>query len=390
MTTAIVLSATVVLALLSLAFLVELSIRARNTDPAIEWLDQRQIVLRPYGLWTHPFFHAGTNGEGFRFHRDFSRKKKPGTFRTAVLGGSAVWGTGVAVNQTLAAHMETSLAERRVADPEVLNFGIGGFESTAELIQLTLNALSFKPDYVVIFDGWNDMAAREFIPHMNEISARYKTVIDQANLGVSGLRMSIENALLNTYTGRPFAFLFRYAAEQENRDNLVRKTAKIEMERPVRRPNGEWNSDVYYTNLKSIAGVLREHDIEMVFVFQPYNATLFEEEEWNLRVPYVDFEETFFRVCRETRSRCYSMDGTFVGPEVDSLAFLDIVHFSNFGNRVVGNVLADLVLSGLDPAGESVPLPPAGRIRLDTPPAVGDSSFPIRVDPIATPGRAAP
>jgi hypothetical protein len=379
-TLAIALSATFVVALLSVAFLVELRIRAGTTDPAIDWLDQRQIVLRPYGLWTHPLRHAGTNDEGFRFHRDFAKSKPEGATRVAVFGGSGAWGTGVGVDQTFSAHMDRALAARGVPAPEVLNFGIGGFDSTTELIQLALNALPYQPDYVVVFDGWNDLAARRFVPHLSEIAARYKTVLDQANLGVSGLRMSIENALDNTWTGRPFSYLFRYSAAQEGRDNLVRQTAELDMAREIRLPEEEWSPAVYYTNLKSIAGVLEAHGIGLLMVYQPYNATLFARDGWDdEREPYLEFERAFFRVCREVATRCYSLDGMFDGPEVDEAAFLDIVHLSDFGNRVVGEVLADLALPDLRPAASGGSLPPRGTVRLDEKPKPGDERFPFRV-----------
>jgi len=391
-TLALALSGSLVVALLSVAFLVELRYRASSSDPAIDWLDQRQIVLRPYGLWTHPLLHAGTNEEGFRFHRDFARQKPEGATRIAVFGGSGAWGTGVGVDQTFSAHMERALAARGVAAPEVLNFGIGGFDSTSELVQLALNALPYRPDYVVIFDGWNDLAARRFVPHLNEIAARYKTVLDQANFGVSGLRMSIENAFDNTYTGRPFAPLFRYSAEVEGRDHLVRQTAEMDMAREIRRPPEEWSAEVYTTNLKSMAGVLEAHGIGLLLVFQPYNATKFENDGWQEeREPYLDFEQGFFRVCRETDARCYSLDGMFQGPEVDGAAFLDIMHLTDFGHRVVGEVLADLALPDLaaravEAEAADEKRPDRGHVRLESQPAPEDPRFPFSVLPATAPG----
>jgi hypothetical protein len=384
---AIVLSISAVLALLSLAFLIELRFRASHADPAIEWLDQRQVVLRPYGLWTHPTLRAGTNADGFRFHRDFVRQRQPGTTRIAILGGSGVWGTGVSADQTIAAHLEAALIARGVPGPEVLNFGIGGFDSTTELIQLSLNTLRYNPDHVVVFDGWNDLAARRFVPHLNDIAARYKSVLDKANFGASGLRLSIENALLSTYTGRPFAYFFRYTDAESERDRLVRETAERDMALPVELPPEDWSSEVYHANLKSIAGVLSAHEVGLLLAFQPYNKTVFEADGWgHERAPYLEFERAFFQACRETRSRCYSFDRVFQGREVDGHAFIDVVHLSDFGGRVVGDILAQLLLPALSEESAQA-LPREGYVEPIVPPAPAAKSFPFTIAPrTAAPG----
>jgi lysophospholipase L1-like esterase len=381
----ILLSGLLVAGLLSVAFLIELRFRASHSDPVIEWLDQRQVVMRPYGLWTHPTMVAGSNAEGFRFHREISKGKPPGTIRIAVLGGSAVWGTGIGVNQTLAVHLESELMQRGLSQVEVLNFGMGGFDSTTELIQLSLKVLPYRPDFVVIFDGWNDVAARRYVPHLNDITAKYKNVLDQANLGVSGLRQSIKNAFLSTYTGRPFAYLFRYGADVEQRDRYVRETAERYMSRPVLRPPEERDSAVYASNLKSIAGVLRAHGIGALFAYQPYNETDFERDGWQShREPYLEFERAFYESCGATGSRCYSFDGAIKGPEAPSNSFIDIVHLSDFGNRVIGSVLAALLAPELQ-NGAPAALPAAGWIQLNETPVPSALDFPFTVKPLPPP-----
>lgn len=102
---------------------------------------------------------------GFRRAGQLESPKPEGTYRIFVLGGSTVFGSGVAGDQTLPAHLE-SMFELSY-DVEVINAGVNGATSFGEKY-LALNLLpALEPDLVVIYDGNNDARARLDNPGIN-------------------------------------------------------------------------------------------------------------------------------------------------------------------------------------------------------------------------------
>jgi lysophospholipase L1-like esterase len=89
--------------------------------------------------------------------RDIERtvKKKPGTRRILVLGDSVVAGHGIEdVRDTVPLQLERLLAE---SGTEVLNFGVGGYCTRAEVELLRVKGLAFQPDVVILVYVANDI-----------------------------------------------------------------------------------------------------------------------------------------------------------------------------------------------------------------------------------------
>jgi lysophospholipase L1-like esterase len=96
------------------------------------------------------------NSKGF-LGRDFDQKKPEGTFRIISMGDSCTFTNGVW------ARAYPALLERLLtkdASPkafEVINAGIEGYNSTLTRARLTDEILSYNPDMVTIYIGWNDL-----------------------------------------------------------------------------------------------------------------------------------------------------------------------------------------------------------------------------------------
>ena len=128
----------------------------------------RYMQLDPYGVfspipgWRGRFTHF--NSLGFR-GAEISERKPPQVVRIAVLGGSTAFGAFVKDEQTFPAVLEELLqgtlahssqnASR--SKVEVINAAVPGYVSTQELISLQLKVLPLTPDFVIIFDGLNDI-----------------------------------------------------------------------------------------------------------------------------------------------------------------------------------------------------------------------------------------
>jgi len=107
--------------------------------------------------------YAFTNAHGLRdFERDLD--KPSGAARILLLGDSVVEGLGIRdLRDTMSAQLEGFLASPRV---QVLNFGVSGYCTRAEVELLERKGLGFNPDVVVLvfvendFENFNRGAAR--------------------------------------------------------------------------------------------------------------------------------------------------------------------------------------------------------------------------------------
>ncbi|MCB0320201.1 MAG: SGNH/GDSL hydrolase family protein [Bdellovibrionales bacterium] len=92
------------------------------------------------------------NSVGMR-DRERALTPKPGVIRIALLGDSVVAGNGIrSDSQIISSQMESVLGERF----EVLNFGVGGYCTRAEVEVLQEKALKFHPKVVVLLFVYND------------------------------------------------------------------------------------------------------------------------------------------------------------------------------------------------------------------------------------------
>ena len=142
---------------------------AREYRARLAWLANR---THPEFIWIqgHPFLqYVGNSRIGGLFNNygfsgpDFQLEKKPGVLRIVCLGGSTT-------ESYWPSQMNTLLNDAGVRQGrgslrfEVLNFGKVGYTSLHDMVNFTVNAIEFSPDYVVIHSGWNDAVSRNW-PH---------------------------------------------------------------------------------------------------------------------------------------------------------------------------------------------------------------------------------
>jgi lysophospholipase L1-like esterase len=105
------------------------------------------------------------NREGFR-DRDFSIAKPPGSRRIVVIGDSVTFGNLLPLAETYAKQLEALLRDRGES-VEVLNFGVGGYDTLQEVALFEHSALRFDPDVVVVGYSANDLSM--FSPNLHYI-----------------------------------------------------------------------------------------------------------------------------------------------------------------------------------------------------------------------------
>ena len=100
------------------------------------------------------------NTLGFR-GAEFSEIKPSDTFRIFAVGGSTMFGAGATSDETtIPGYLQQILSERDFEfDIEVINSGIQGADSNTELNLIEQKLVTFSPDLIIMYDGWNDLRA---------------------------------------------------------------------------------------------------------------------------------------------------------------------------------------------------------------------------------------
>jgi lysophospholipase L1-like esterase len=98
-----------------------------------------------------------TNSKGLR-DREFSYERVPGKLRVLMLGDSLTVGWGVAVDDTFAKRVERLYAAAGV-EAEVINAGVGNYNTIQEMQYFLATGHKFRPDVVVLNFFINDAEA---------------------------------------------------------------------------------------------------------------------------------------------------------------------------------------------------------------------------------------
>jgi len=101
------------------------------------------------------------NSFGYRDH-EFPLQKPDGEYRIVAIGGSSTYTERVKDNtKTFTAQLEQVLkGDYGYDNVEIINAGVGGYNSWESLINLQFRVLDLNPDLVVVYQGTNDVHAR--------------------------------------------------------------------------------------------------------------------------------------------------------------------------------------------------------------------------------------
>ena len=120
-------------------------------DPGI-----RYVLLPNQRGWIDDGF-VTTNSLGFR-GRELVSPKPRGQFRMVAIGDSLTFGWGVNDNDTFCAQLEQLLRRRFPAsDVDVVNLGVGGYDTHQEVALLKRNVARLQPDMVLVGFYSNDV-----------------------------------------------------------------------------------------------------------------------------------------------------------------------------------------------------------------------------------------
>ena len=224
-------------------FLLELCNDYRN----FQYLNDNEIRLN---LPNQQGVSYSINEYGFRGD-SFSMEKKDDEFRIIMVGGSTTFGLGSTSNEsTIPNQLEKILENKFQKDFLVINAGVIAAKSTDEVFNIKHNLLSYNPDMIIVFDGYNDA----FNIRLDEISEgdtfsgnRDKTTLE---------------SLIKKYIGN-FAtpnIIYQYTADYLKISSLTDQIKEKNTENWIKR----WNE---------ICSISKEKDFELLVTIQPMLGT---------------------------------------------------------------------------------------------------------------------
>jgi lysophospholipase L1-like esterase len=136
------------------------------------------------------------NSNGYRGD-DFTQTKNDNAIRVIVYGGSAVFDVKAPNGKDWPSRLGHLLNENAVTDIEVINAGIPGHASFDSFGRLFSEGHIFEPDYVILYNAWNDIKyfssekslLRKFKPYVESSDYRkiYQGALDQMFCEISQL-----------------------------------------------------------------------------------------------------------------------------------------------------------------------------------------------------------
>ena len=161
------------IAVVSFAIFLEFAVRivfARSLDFSMEMWKYAVQLKRPVVDPRLSFVHApngnaflmgvqvSTNSHGLR-DREYSESKPPGTYRIVMLGDSTTLGWGDPEDQTIPKILERELNRTGIPgyrNCEVLNAGVGNYDTVQEVEHYRVYDRAFHPDLVILDYFIND------------------------------------------------------------------------------------------------------------------------------------------------------------------------------------------------------------------------------------------
>ena len=257
-------------------------------------------------------------------------------------GGSTTWGTGARDNYTIPSLVSKYLFENNIS-ANVTNYGESGYQNTQETIFLMLELQKDIPDFVIFYDGVNDV----YSAYQNKIAG-----VPQHG-ATPAYNIKYISYFVNLYTTHSYFWsCFTYFKNKllGTRDKSVYATdTAIENEEKL----AEDVIDTYSHNMKIIHGLEKEYGFKSYFFWQPSLCTkkyLSKTEEslmesrtevaqlYNLGVNY-----THLKLNADTSF----IDISNIFDNHNKTVFIDWCHLGENGNEIVANKIGKTIQEDL-------------------------------------------
>jgi len=209
----------------------------------------------PYAIYRHaPYSREGTNisEDGIRLTPE--AKCGDGSYRVFVFGGSTIFGTAVADNETIPAYLQVGLSKTLNRDVCVVNYGARGWVSTQGVIMLMMELQKgHVPDLVISYEGINDsVAAKELHWFRGSIEQLFEDQDKARRPTLSWLRSLRSYKKIVSFL-KPSPVV---SPDEEKTALQKEKDADVIVSR-------------YLANLRFVKALSKEYDFKFLFAWQP-------------------------------------------------------------------------------------------------------------------------
>lgn len=261
-------------------------------------------------------------------------KDSKGLINVAVLGGSTTMSVGVSDDDTWPAVLQKNLGPEYA----VTNYGVAGFTTAENIIQLALSVPSIHPDIVVVYQGWNDITNY----HRPTVAPDYY-YHGMEQYGVLGLKRMITDKRSFTQRAADYSAVFKGITLVA--DKLAGRSRHVEL-RDDPDPRVD---ELYLRNLKSLKTLANSFGATIVFVPQILNYDKYRIEPgadyWTPRINNIAMPKLMDRFNGFLAQACSPADDNCVvlnevlEPKWDKDLFIDYGHFNTEGNRIFADIL---------------------------------------------------
>lgn len=331
-----------------------------NVDETVAFPTQRNEPV---------FNQIRTDHNGYRYS-DFSKVPAPNSIRGFILGGSVVF-LGNTNETTISGFLEQKI--KSMVDPsvpvEVINAGFLGAVSEQELALLVHELTDYNPDFIIVFDGYNDLIH----PYQNHSSLglpvhwkEYKELMLDGKEIVERIehRSTFSNILSSTWFGREVLGAPSFTRTLEDSPdvdsdvpaiveefsnhimvgNTERRFSKEELELIFQYvPTKEQTVHHLLSNWRQMSNIAMMNNMDALLILQPYNAFPIVFNQVNL-YEYVREQLAPFTPHKATYKNQQATFHDFAALLRDQKElFWDGVHMYDEGNKVVAQHMFDII-----------------------------------------------
>lgn len=314
--------------------------------PYIPFVNKRNFTTdkggpAPYPLHKGRFFlgQYTTNNLGFANgptgHRDITMPKPDGLFRINCIGGSTT-GNYIESNGQVFSYpseLESILKGKMAVPLEVNNCGEGGYNSADIMVRFALQVIDTQPDVVIVYHAYNDI--RAYLTKGFE--SDYSHV--RCNLGENYWKF----ALAAKIPSIPVKFLnylvnlwLPFSVRNSLLDQVTKGTFDPEQDTSI-------GLATYQRNLKHIIDLCRCNGIQVILsTYCHFLHDAIKEDPLHLLYRRIVYQENEIMRQLAYKNELKLVDNAVLVPH-DERYFVDSIHFSPEGMRLIANNIAAVI-----------------------------------------------
>jgi len=264
-----------------------------------------------------------------------TREPRPGVHRVLALGGSTTFGEGLEEEDSFPAALERELNAAGSACYEVLNAGVEGYNSTAELAFLRQRGLPLQPRTVLVGFSLDDFQDSPVMGPYGVLTRTVDARVPTCSLGnASALYLSVYwfaktgftipwhdlSAQRPTSNGPEFAEIDRKLARQR------KQTYRL-------KPNQQWEAMV--EALHGFSHEAKAHGLRLLLVIIP------DGDQVGVAEPDLHPQRKILAICADAGLDCLDLQPALDAAAAQEVVYFDGAHPNAAGQRVMARKVAE-------------------------------------------------